>query len=91
MVTGIIINNDVSPNLMSMKKKHMIFTYLFFVVALVSNTWDKPISPAIIGVGHYHGLSKPLRDLPALTPEEYEKMEIDAAKPRNEDLREPGR
>ncbi|MBK6964469.1 MAG: T9SS type A sorting domain-containing protein [Bacteroidales bacterium] len=49
---------------------------------------DQAISPGQIGVGQYHGLSAPLRDLPVISPEEYEKMEIDAMKPRNEELRE---
>jgi hypothetical protein len=66
-------------------------TFLFFLLIAflsVASAQDKPVSPTYIGVGVYHGLSQPLRDLPALTADEYEKMEIDAAKPRNEDMRE---
>lgn len=58
------------------------------VLSTVLFAQEKPVSPAFIGVGVYHGLSQPLRDLPALTQDEYEKMELDAMKPRNEDMRE---
>jgi len=63
---------------------------LLMALAFASSVWaqNKPISPSYVGVGVYHGLSQPLRDLPALTQDEYEKMELDAMKPRNEDLRE---
>lgn len=71
-----------------MKKSYLLLIVLFFAIAFISNAQDKPISPSYIGVGQYHGLSKPLRDVPAMTPAEYEKMVIDAAKPRNEELRE---
>jgi len=70
-----------------MKKSYFLIIVLF-VLAFSSQAQDKAISPAYVGVGQYHGLSQPLIDIPAMTPEEYEKLEIDAAKPRNEELRE---
>ena len=66
------------------------FTLLLAVMLALSSmlpAQDKPVSPTFTGVGVYHGLSQPLRDLPALTQEEYDKMELDAMKPRNEELR----
>lgn len=70
-----------------MKKIYLLFVLLFAVVVSMK-AQDKAIRPSLIGVGVYHGLSKPLRDIPAMTADEYEKMEIDAAKPRNEEIRE---
>lgn len=70
-----------------MKKNYLLLALLFAMIQTVTSQ-EKPISPSYVGVGVYHGLSLPLRDLPALTADEYEKMEIDAAKPRNEELRE---
>ncbi len=71
-----------------MKKSYIFLIAMLFAIALPSKAQDKPVSPSLIGVGQYHGLSTPLQDIPALTAEEYEKMEIDAAKPRNEEIRE---
>jgi hypothetical protein len=56
-------------------------------MTIVLKAQDPPVGPSLIGVGVYHGLSQPLRDAPVLTDEEWEKMELDALKPRNEDLR----
>ena len=58
---------------------------ILIVVAAVAQ--DQPLSPTFIGVGVYHGLSQPLRDLPTISQDEWEKMELDALKPRNEELR----
>jgi len=69
-------------------KKIFLISVLFLTLVFASNAQDKPISPSYIGVGQYHGLSQALRDVPAMTKEEYEKMEIDANKPRNEEIRE---
>ncbi len=70
-----------------MKKNYLLLVFVF-AIAFASKAQDQPLSPSYVGVGQYHGLSKPLRDIPAMTAGEYEKMEIDAAKPRNEELRE---
>ncbi len=69
-------------------KKIYLLAVLLFALAFSSEAQEKTISPSLIGVGQYHGLSQPLRDIPAMTADEYEKMEIDAAKPRNEEIRE---
>ncbi|MBK6345365.1 MAG: T9SS type A sorting domain-containing protein [Bacteroidales bacterium] len=71
-----------------MKKNYFFGLLCFLMIASGLYAQDRPISPAVTGVGVYHGLSLPLRDIPALTADEYEKMEIDAMKPRNEDMRE---
>lgn len=70
--------------------KQKVLLLMFFLAGLLtiqSMAQDKPLSPSYVGVGTYHGLSQPLRDIPALTADEYEKMEIDANKPRNEKIR----
>lgn len=67
-------------------KKTLLFLCVLFLGYLTASAQDKPIAPSYVGVGVYHGLSTPLRDLPALTDDEYEKMELDAMKPRNEEL-----
>ncbi len=69
-------------------KKNYLLMLVLFAAAFSLKAQDKAISPTYVGVGQYHGLSLPLRDIPALTADEYEKMEIDAAKPRNEEIRE---
>jgi len=69
-----------------MKNLTLLFV-LFLFIAFNGVTQDKPISPSHIGVGEYHGLSVPLRDVPVITADEWEKMELDANKPRNEELR----
>lgn len=70
-----------------MKNLSLLSALLFFL-AFNAASQDKPISPSHIGVGVYHGLSQPLRDVPVITADEWEKMELDANKPRNEELRE---
>jgi hypothetical protein len=69
-------------------KKITLLVLLILASSSMLPAQDKPVSPTFIGVGVYHGLSQPLRDIPAMTQEEYEKMEIDAMKPRNEDMKE---
>lgn len=71
-----------------MKRNYFIGLFCFLLATGGLKAQDQPLTPDIIGVGQYHGLSQPLRDLPALTADEYEKMEIDAMKPRNEEMRE---
>lgn len=71
-----------------MKKNYFIGLLCSLVFSPGLMAQDQPLSPGQIGVGQYHGLSLPLRDIPALTEDEYNKMEIDAMKPRNEKIRE---
>lgn len=68
-------------------KKILLLLPLLAFMTIVLKAQDPPVGPSLIGVGVYHGLSQPLRDAPVLTDEEWEKMELDALKPRNEDLR----
>lgn len=69
-------------------KKILLFFVGLLASTVIISAQDQPISPSYVGEGVYHGLSKPLSDLPALTADEIEKMELDAFKPRNEKLRE---
>lgn len=39
------------------------------------NAQDVPVHPSITGVGHYHGLTPPLSDLPVLTPGDFMAMQ----------------
>jgi len=71
-----------------MKKNYLLLLAIVFAIVVSTKAQDKALSPSYVGVGVYHGLSQPLSEIPALTAEEYEKMEIDAAKPRNEKIRE---
>ena len=57
-----------------------------WLIGLSLNAQDGPISPSIIGVGVYHGLTPPLRDLPTISPEEFEQMALSAEFERNEEL-----
>lgn len=71
-----------------MKKHYLLLVVLFLAFTAGTFAQDSPLRPSITGVGEYHGLSQPLRDIPAMTQDEYEKMEIDAAKPRNEEMQQ---
>ena len=70
-----------------MRKYLLLFAVLWAVFTNVQ-AQDQPVSPSIIGVGEFHGLSQPLRDAPVLTEEDWARMQEDANKPRNEELRE---
>lgn len=69
-------------------KKYLLLLIVFWASFSIAQAQDEPVHPSIIGVGEYHGLSQPLRDAAVLTDEEWERMEFDAMKPRNEELRE---
>ena len=69
-------------------KKIALLIVLMLAMSVSLSAQDKPVSPSFIGVGVYHGLSQPLRDLPAMSEEEFQKLELDAMKPRNEDMGE---
>ncbi|MEI7981357.1 MAG: hypothetical protein WCI71_06860 [Bacteroidota bacterium] len=60
----------------------------FFITFLGVHAQDKPAHPTVIGTVTFLGESKPLRDLPVLTPEELHQMELKAeSRQRNEELR----
>jgi hypothetical protein len=58
------------------------------VSGMILTAQDGPLSPSIIGVGKYHGLTPPLSELPTISLDEWAQMALDADKPRNEELRE---
>lgn len=68
-------------------KRILVLVVLLWAAISTVQAQDQPVGPSFIGVGEYHGLSQPLRDAPVLTDEEWQKMEVDAMKPRNEDLK----
>lgn len=69
-------------------KKYYLLMALLLAIFTNAQAQDQPVSPSIIGVGEFHGLSQPLRDAPVLTDEDWARMLEDANKPRNEELRE---
>ncbi|HOW30883.1 MAG TPA: CARDB domain-containing protein, partial [Bacteroidales bacterium] len=69
-------------------KKYLLLVAFIFTAYAATFAQDKPVGPSFIGVGQFHGLSQPLRDAPVLTDEEWQKMEVDAMKPRNEGLKD---
>ena len=56
-------------------KKLYVLGILILAFSSLLSAQDEPVQASFITSGLYHGLSQPLRDLPAMTPEEYEKME----------------
>ncbi|MFO7614615.1 MAG: PKD domain-containing protein [Bacteroidales bacterium] len=49
--------------------------YLFILIThLTSTAQDTPVKPVMTGIGTYHGLTPPLRDIPPLTEEEWQIM-----------------
>jgi hypothetical protein len=59
---------------------------IFGVSSFFASAQDTPVSPSLVGVGVYHGLSKPLKDLPAMSADDFRKMQLQADMPRNEEL-----
>ncbi|MBN3036102.1 MAG: hypothetical protein JW861_10995, partial [Bacteroidales bacterium] len=55
-----------------------LYIVLFFLCAGVfiyeAGAQDGPVYPNLVSTGHYWGLTPPLKDLPTLTPEEFEAM-----------------
>lgn len=76
----------INKNQLTMKKYFLLLVLLWAVGPLLL-AQEQPVGPSIIGIGEYHGLSQPLRDAPILTDEDWARMEEDALKPRNEELR----
>ncbi len=67
-----------------------VFLVLLYVlpgfVTTILKAQDVSVSPLMVGTGTYLGLSKPLREIPAMTEVEFRKMALLADKPRNEEL-----
>jgi hypothetical protein len=55
--------------------KLIILCLILFVLPIVIKAQTAPLHPSLISKGTYYGLSKPLRDLPALTKEEFNDLE----------------
>jgi subtilase family serine protease len=70
-------------------RKHLpvILLCVLGFTSLILNAQDGPLSPSIIGVGKYHGLTPPLSELPTISLDEFAQMALDADKKRNEELR----
>ncbi len=66
-------------------KKILLSILVLFSGILMLNAQEKPLHPAFVGTGTYLGLSKPLRDIPAMSADEFRKME---AKAKNKQLNE---
>lgn len=77
-----IISNQTNQTM----KKLVLFAFAILTTLAIVKAQDQPIGPTTTGVGVYHGLSQPLRDIPAISTDEFEKMELDALKPRNPKL-----
>jgi hypothetical protein len=64
-----------------------VLLFMFFgISSYFASAQDTPVSPSLVGVGVYHGLTKPLKDLPAMNADEFRKMQLQADMPRNEEL-----
>ena len=68
----------------------IIKKYLFILVLLISvflvGAQNIPVTPSVITTGTYLGLSKPLRDLPVMSPADWKAMAKKAKKELNEGL-----
>ncbi len=65
----------------------LILVCVLGISGIILNAQDGPLSPSIIGVGKYHGLTPPLSELPTISLDEFARMALDADKKRNEELR----
>jgi hypothetical protein len=65
-----------------------VFTLLLLLsVPVAMQAQDTVVHPSFVGTGTFLGISKPLRDLPAMTPDEFRQMELQAeGRERNEGL-----
>ncbi|MCF8366136.1 MAG: PKD domain-containing protein [Bacteroidales bacterium] len=58
-----------------MKQFLLLFLMVgFLALTLTVSAQDEPISPTLTGVGEYHGLSTPLRDIPPMTDAEFQEL-----------------
>jgi len=64
---------------------------IIFVLAICNAnlimSQEGPASPVLVGAGTYHGLTRPLRDLPVISEMEFRAMETEAGMERNGELR----
>ncbi len=59
--------------------RYLLFSFLSFIIISLQ-AQNIPVRPSKIGTGTYWGLSKPLRDIPPMTAEEFHQMELKAKK-----------
>ncbi len=57
-----------------MKTRHLLLTTVFCLFMLGLYAQDIPLRPAKVTTGTYYGLSKPLRDIPAMTKAEFNQL-----------------
>ena len=71
-----------------MKKYFLTLAAFLCFGCLTLNAQDQPAHPSFIGTGTFTGISKPLRDLPTISNEEFQNMLSKAeSRERNEELR----
>jgi hypothetical protein len=59
----------------------LFFSILLFTFKpVISHSQDIPLHPALIRTGVFHGLTPPLRDIPAMSAEEFDKLKAKAEK-----------
>ncbi|MCX6306598.1 MAG: BACON domain-containing carbohydrate-binding protein [Bacteroidetes bacterium] len=68
--------------------RNLLFTALLSLFMLALQAQDRPIHPTDITTGTYYGLSRPLRDIPAMTADEFHQLELKGLKRTlNKDLK----
>jgi len=68
--------------------RKLFFTAVFTLLIFAIQAQDRPVHPTEIINGTYYGLSRPLRDIPAMTAEEFHQMELKGLKRTlNKDLK----
>ncbi|MCX6266623.1 MAG: BACON domain-containing carbohydrate-binding protein [Bacteroidetes bacterium] len=56
--------------------RNLLFITTFFLFLHTGQAQIQPVHPIEIITGHYYGLSKPLRDIPAMSAEEFHQLEL---------------
>ena len=56
--------------------RNLLFTTVFSLLLLALHAQNMPVHPTDICKGTYYGLSKPLRDIPAMTAAEFHQLEL---------------
>ncbi|MDP1621386.1 MAG: BACON domain-containing carbohydrate-binding protein [Bacteroidales bacterium] len=56
--------------------RNLLITTVFTLMMFAIQAQNKPVHPTEVITGKYLGMSKPLRDIPAMTAEEFHEMEL---------------
>lgn len=56
--------------------KNLLFTAILTLSVFVLTAQNQPVSPREVASGTYYGLSRPLRDIPAMTAGEFHQLEL---------------